>query len=338
MTGQRNQPAPPRGPDELASIAARPMAAVPALIAAVVSGGAVAAQTRINGELADRVGSGFTAALISFGVGLVFVGLLVLVLPSGRRGMRRIAAALRARDESAGPVLRPWQCLGGACGAFLVLSQGLTAAAIGVSMFTVAVVGGQVASGLLVDRFGIGPGGVRAITNLRIAGAVVAVLAVLIAVSGRIGDPRTLILAVLPALAGVGIAWQQAVNGRVRAAAGASMPATLVNFAVGTVILIVAFLISTLITGLPAELPREPWLYLGGLIGVLFIALGAMVVARIGVLLLGLSSIAGQLIGAVLLDLLVPSSAAELTASTLVGSGLTLVAVVLAMLPGRRRA
>ncbi|APU17523.1 DMT family transporter [Actinoalloteichus fjordicus] len=338
MTGQRNQRAAQRSTDDLARVAARPTAAAPVLIAAVISGGAVATQTRINGELADRLGSGFTAALISFGVGLIVVGSLVLVLPAGRQGMRRVAGALRARDGAAGPILRPWQCLGGACGAFLVLSQGLTATAIGVSMFTVAVVGGQVASGLLVDRFGIGPGGVRQVTTLRVAGAVVAVLAVLIAVSGSLGDPQTLILAVLPALAGVGIAWQQAVNGRVRAAAGSAMPATLVNFIVGTAVLIVAFLISLLVTGPPAALPSEPWLYLGGVIGVLFIALGAMVVARIGVLLLGLSSIAGQLIGAVLLDLLTPSSDAGLTATTLVGSGLTLVAVVLALLPGRRRA
>ena len=37
-------------------------------------------------------------------------------------------------------------------------------------------------------------------------------------------------LAVLPALAGIGIAWQQAVNGRVRAASGSAMVAGFVNF------------------------------------------------------------------------------------------------------------
>ncbi|AOS65683.1 DMT family transporter [Actinoalloteichus hymeniacidonis] len=338
MTQARNQPSAPVPPDALSGLAANPAAAVPALIAAVVSGSAVAVQSRINGELAQRVGSGFTAALISFGVGLVIIAVLVLVLPRSRRGVRRIVVALRAPESTDGPRLRPWQCLGGACGAFLVLSQGITVAAIGVSVFTVAVVGGQVASGLLVDRLGIGPGGARPVTALRLAGSVVAVLAVLVAVSDKLGDPRTLGLAVLPAMAGIGIAWQQAVNGRVSVAAGSAMPATLVNFAVGTVLLSVAFAISVLVVGPPEALPTEPWLYVGGAVGVLFIALGAVVVRRIGVLLLGLGSIAGQLIGAVLLDVFVPSAGSELAVSTLVGSGLTLVAVVLALLPGRRRA
>ncbi|MGH3909994.1 MAG: DMT family transporter, partial [Pseudonocardiaceae bacterium] len=61
------------------------------------------------------------------------------------------------------------------------------------------------------------------------------------------------------------------------------------------------------------------------------------VVPITGVLLLGLGTVAGQLIGALLLDLFVPAGQGHLTAATLIGTALTLVAVTVIALPGRRR-
>ena len=143
----------------------------------------------------------------------------------------------------------------------------------------------------------------------------------------------------LPLLAGVGIAWQQAVNGRVRAAADSALTATLVNFFVGTVTLLVAFAIDIAIRGLPSgHLPTQPWLYLGGPIGIVFIAIAAAVVRFTGVLLLGLATIAGQIVGAVLLDLVLPTAASHPGVNTLLGAALTMVAVLVAALaPTARR-
>jgi len=64
--------------------------------------------------------------------------------------------------------------------------------------------------------------------------AVLTVGAVVVAVSDRFGSPKTLAYAVLPLIAGAATAWQQAVNGRVRAASGSVPAATLVNFTMGT--------------------------------------------------------------------------------------------------------
>ncbi|MER5605688.1 DMT family transporter [Micromonospora tulbaghiae] len=299
---------------------------------ATASGVMVAVQSRINGELGVRLADGIAAAVVSFGVGLLILLVLVPATPGGRRGLSALRGALRAGT------LRPWQCLGGVCGAFLVATQGLTIGALGVAVFTVAVVAGQSGSSLLVDRAGIGPAGRQPVTPNRLIGAVLTVLAVLLAVGDRLGDPQALTLALLPLAAGVGIAWQQAVNGRVRAASGSAMTATLVNFTVGTAALLVTFAVDLAVRGRPAgAFPDEPWLYLGGPLGIVFIALAAALVRFTGVLLLGLATIAGQIVGAVLLDLLLPTAASHPGLDTLLGAALTMVAVLVAAFGPARR-
>ncbi|GIJ08772.1 DMT family transporter [Micromonospora andamanensis] len=304
-----------------------------AVALAAVAGVAVATQSRINGELGVRLGDGVAAAVISFGSGLLLLLILVPATGAGRRGLATLRTAFRRGT------LRPWQCLGGACGAFLVFTQGATVGTLGVAVFTVAIVAGQSASSLLVDRAGVGPGGRRPVTGARLAGAVLTVIAVLLAVSDRFAEPATLGLAVLPLLAGVAVAWQQAVNGWVRVVTESTLTATLVNFAVGTAVLLVAFVVSLVLRGLPpGGLPTDLWLYLGGPIGVTFIAVAAAVVRLTGVLLLGLATVAGQVVGAVLLDMLLPSAASHPDATTMLGAVLTLVAVAVAALGGRVRA
>ncbi|GHJ50262.1 membrane protein [Catellatospora sp. TT07R-123] len=289
---------------------------------AVLAGAGLALQSRVNGELGRQLGDGIAAATISFGVGLI---VLLFALPFMRTGVRRVVAAVR------GGGLRWWQCVGGACGAFLVTTQGLTVPLLGVSVFIVALVAGQSTSSLAVDRAGIGPGGARPVTRNRLVGAGLCVVAVFVAVSTHLGDPRAIGLAVLPLLAGLGLAWQQGVNGRVAAAAGSPWPATLINFAVGTCALLLALAVEYALRGAPpGNLPPQFWLYLGGPLGITFIAIAAMVVHRIGVLLLGLGMIAGQILGALVIDAIAPGAAGRPDALTITGALLTLVAVRIA--------
>ena len=83
-------------------------------------------------------------------------------------------------------------------------------------------------------------------------------------------------------------------------------------------------------------MPTNPVLYLGGLIGAIFIG-GAVIVVRItGVLLLGLGSVAGQLVMSLVLDVVLPTPGQVIVTSTVVGTLLTLVAVMIAALPSRQ--
>ncbi|WP_040802341.1 DMT family transporter [Nocardia concava] len=293
-------------------------------------GAAIAVQSRINGELGARLDDGIAAATISFGSGLVLLAVVFAASARLRAGVGRVWAALAAGE------LRWWQLLGGLSGGYFVACQGLTVATIGVTAFTVATVAGQLASSLVVDRLGWGPGGRTRVTAWRIGAAGLGLVAVLLAVAGRNGggsglagsSSASVLLVVLPLVAGVLVAWQQAVNGRV-GVVGGPLSATLANFATGTAALVVIETIVVIRHGGFGPPPTEPWLYLGGLIGISFVALAVVVVRWIGVLLLGLTSVAGQLLASLLLDAVAPSGF-RVSAATLVGCALTFVAVAVA--------
>jgi transporter family-2 protein len=303
------------------------------LALAGTAGACLAVQSRINGELGTRLHDGLLAAATSFGTGLVLLFALVLPRRAGRQGLAAVRAALRSGT------LRPWHCLGGMGGAYLVVTQGLTVAVLGVAVYTVAVVAGQTSSSLAVDRAGLGPAGPQALTWRRVAGAVIAVIAVAVAVADRFGSARVVGLALLPALAGVGVAWQQAANGQVHAAAGGrgAFPAALVNFFVGTVALLFAAAVDLAVRGWPSRVPGQAWLYAGGAAGVAYVALSTSAVRRTGVLLLALGMIAGQLAGALAIDVAAPAGAGP-SPNTLAGAALTLLAIAVAVLPGSRAA
>lgn len=273
-----------------------------ALSGAALIGVLTAVQARINGQLGLRLDDGFVAAAISFSSGLVILIVLSLMVPVGRRGFGSLVAGVRERT------IPWWMLAGGAAGAFTVATQGLVVAIIGVSLFTVGFIAGQTVSGLALDRIGFGPGGAVAVTVPRVAGGAFALAAVVLSISGAPVGATPVWMLILPFAAGVGVAWQQATNGRLRQRVGTPLTATLVNFIGGTVILVIAALIHVGIVGSPQPLPNEPWLYLGGAIGVVYIFLSAALVAHLGVLLLALGTIVGQLFAAVVMDALWPAA------------------------------
>ncbi|MHA7239241.1 DMT family transporter [Arthrobacter sp. TMS1-12-1] len=310
---------------------------------ALAAGLAIPVQGRINGALGAVLDDGIASALISFGTGLVVMVVVTLVLPSARAGALQILPSVRERR------FPPFYIAAGAIGAFFVFSQSLTIGILGVALFTVATVMGQSLSGLLVDRAGIGPGGKRAATPMRLIGVVLTVLSVVWAVSPRFGAAGEvsawLVPVLLPVAAGILMSFQQAMNGTAALHYGTPLAATLMNFIAGTTVLLAAWLIKVAVAGSGNPLPGEWWYYLGGPMGCIFIALGALLVRSLGVLLTGLCMIGGQLVGSLLLDLLVPAPGTVVVFATVAGTLLTLGAIILTTLPwprpvriGRRRA
>jgi len=298
-------------------------------LGAILIGVMTATQSRINSQLSIALDDGYLAAAISFTSGFVVLSVAMLLWRPGRAGLRAVFSAVRDRE------IPWWYLAGGAGGALFVLSQGLTGAVVGVALFTVAIVSGQTVSGLVLDARGLGTVGRRRITGTRVVGSALALVAVGWAVSSQFaGDVAWWVLA-LPFVAGLAISVQQAVNGQVRQVAGSAVTATFMNFLVGATLLVLAAVVHSLVAGLPSSLPPEPWFYLGGLIGVCFIGLSVVVVKTTGVLLLGLGSVGGQLATALLFDLLLPIPGHVVVWTTVAGTVLTLVAVVIAALPSR---
>jgi bacterial/archaeal transporter family-2 protein len=230
-----------------------------------------------------------------------------------------------------------WMLIGGAAGALTVATQGLVVGIIGVSLFTVGYVAGQTVCGLLLDRIGFGPGGVVAVTVPRIAGGALALAAVGLSLSGGGVSTAPLWMLVLPFIAGVGVAWQQATNGRLRQRVGTPLTATLVNFIGGTTILAIAAAVHVAAVGPPQPFPPDPWFYLGGALGVVYIFLSATIVVYTGVLLLALGTIVGQLLSSVLLDAIWPAAGSPGILLEVAIVTVAMSSVVVAAIPWRRR-
>ena len=289
------------------------------LLASVAAGAGLALQSRINGELGARLDHGMLAALISFGVGCAVLAALLAVSPASRAGVRRLVEVIR--DGS----MPWWYATTGLLGAFLVATQGLVVGTLGVALYTVGVVAGQTMSGLAVDRIGLGGLAKKHITAPRVIGALLALVAVGLALVGT-GELDGAWLIVLPFVAGLLQSLQQAMGGLVQRHSGSAIAQAVSNFLVGTVALGV-FVLAQTIAGVRAEpLQTEPWLYIGGVLGIVFIALMSVAVHHLGVLTMGLGVICGQVVTSVLLDVVFPAGHA-VTVWSLLGASLTIVAV-----------
>lgn len=301
-------------------------AAVPLMLTA---GALVAVQSEINGRLASGLGegarAGIGAAVISFGTGLVVLMAVTLLVRGHRTKAAALVSAVRTHE------LRVTEVLGGCFGAFLVATQGLTVGTIGVALFSVALTAGQSVSALAVDHLGIGPAGHQPLSVPRLVSAVFTVGAVVLATASRLAaevSATVALFAGLAFLAGAGSSLQQAMNGRVARHVGPWVT-TLNNFVIGWAALLVAFALSLLGPGALDGLPGEWWLYLGGLIGMTFIWLAALLVRVHGVLVLGLSMIAGQVIGAQVIQASVDHQSVD--AAGVAASGLTVLGVCIAL-------
>lgn len=290
----------------------------------IVSGVMVALQSRINGELGLALGDGYVAALFSFSSGLLLLTLVMAFNPRARAGLRTV------REEITAGRLPWWAVTGGVGGGFLVLTQGLSAGILGVALFTIAVVTGQAFGAMAIDTRGwFGILRVR-LTTLRVLGALLTITGAVIALDLSSGALDGVVLAfVLPVLAGFGTGYQQAVNGRIKRLAGSALTATFLNFSIGTALLAVITAVSLPFTGGPSALPDQWWLWTGGIVGTVFIAIQATTVGMIGVLGLGVSIVTGQLLGSILLDLVAPVASSDIHPVTIVGALITLLGSVL---------
>lgn len=301
-----------------------------ALVGAALVGGSMAMQTRANGELGQRLDDVSAAALWSFGSGFVIMVVLCALLPSGRRGLARMIAAVRSGE------LPRWTLFGGVIGGCFVFAQSSISPLLGVALFTVGVVTGQSIGGILTDRFGVGPGGPRPVTWPRLLGAVVMVIAVAWGASSGISASAPIPWLLVPLVIGIGMGWQQAGNGKVRMASGTALMPTLTNFTSGSAFLLIGFLVHLAVAGPPKLVAVPWWSLLGGVIGVVYIGASAILVEQLGVLLLSLGLVAGQVITSLVVDQLLPAAEHTLTVAMVGSAALTVVAVAISAIPDKQ--
>jgi bacterial/archaeal transporter family-2 protein len=301
-----------------------------AVSAAVALGALVSVQARISASLAER-SDVYNAAWITVFVGTVILLGILLLSAKARHGFRTVTSALRTR------ALPWWALIGGLCGMFFVITQGTAAGVLGLAMFGMSVVAGQVVGGLVFDWIGLAGGDKRRPTRLRVLGSLLAIGAVSFgAVAGQ-GAKLDVLLILMAFTAGAGLALSAGVTGRVNATANNPATTGLINHLVGLLAIMVILLATA-----PGDLsrfrfPDQPWLYVGGMIGPVGVTLTAILVSSLGVLLLGLGMVAGQLIGALVLELVAPTASGGIQLASVVGIAVTLSAVAITSLDGRVR-
>ena len=304
-----------------------------ALAGSALGGVLLSVQARMNGELATVTGEPVEAAMWSFGTGLLVLTVLALTVPAVRAGLGRIRAAVR------GGSLRWWQTIGGLSGGLFVATQSYAVPILGVAVFTVGVVAAQTGNALVVDRFGIGPGGAIPVHWGRTLSAALAIAGVVVALSPRLTGNRLAVLPVVFALVvGALMAVQFAINGRVNVASGQPLSTTWVNFSMGGVMLLAVAGIRTAGGAFHPSLPHAVpwWAWWGGLCGIGVVSIAAWAVRHLGVVVYGLGVLTGQLSAAVLLDLLTPATRHDVTPAVVLGVVITFVAAGLASWFARR--
>lgn len=292
-------------------------------IMAVVVGALTAIQSRLNGQLSTDIHNGIAAALISFGTGWIFVIAACLFNRPDREGLAKIWSGLKTKK------LRPWEIIGGMGGGFFVAIQSSVVPTIGVAIFTICTVGGQTASSMVVDFIGLSPSGKHRITWIRSITALITLFSVTVAVYPQLRSATFKAAPIILAITvGIVIAFQQALNGRLNVVSTRPLSTTFVNFLMGSIVLSFALAINLGRGGSIGHLPHGVIVYLGGPIGVIFIAVSAYTVKHLGILNFILFSVTGQLIGALLLDWLAPAAHTKISAYLITGTAMTLIAVV----------
>jgi len=292
---------------------------------AALSGLLIAMQARANGELSHRMGNPIEAALVSFGSGLLIISLISIFTPAIRNGMKNLKGAVSRKEI---PV---WTLFAGMLGGGFVAVQTQIVPIIGVAIYSVASIAGQTAASLIVDRIGLTGGGKKQITVRRVAAAGVTVLAVLVSVLDRMEAQNLSLFAVIfGCFAGAIVGVQRALNGQINESSHQSFATSWLNFIMGTTFLFLFLAIGVLINRTEiVALPSGPWwMYMGGTIGVIYIAFTSTIVQYLGVLTFTLISVGGQLVGSLLIDLYSPTEGVQISAYLVTGIVMTYLGVL----------
>jgi transporter family-2 protein len=292
---------------------------------AAISGLMIAVQARANGELSYRMGNPIEAALVSFGSGLIIISLISAFNPAIKAGIRNLRGALKRKE------IPLWTLFAGMLGGSFVAVQTQIVPIIGVAIYSVASIAGQTAASLVVDRIGLTGGGKKHITVRRVAAAGITVLAVLISVLDRLEANNLSVLAVLlGCFAGAIVGVQRALNGQINESTQQSFTTSLLNFIMGTTILVIFLGIGMMINRTEiVSLPAGPWwMYTGGTIGIIYIAFTSTIVQHLGVLTFTLISVGGQLVGSLLIDFYSPTEGVNVSVYLVTGIVMTYVGVI----------
>lgn len=269
----------------------------------VLMGGGLAMQTAVNSKLRQYVGSPYLASAVSFTVGALF--LLILTVFSG------VAPFISLNVFTSNPW---WIWLGGLLGVLGMTVNLLLFPRLGSIQTAVLPLFGQIIMGILIDQFGLFGSLRSGLTVAKTIGVLLVTVGMVVA-TGMLGGstkpttakaPNHFLLQLLGIGSGFLMASQTAINGHLGVVLGSSVHAALISFFVGAVLLL--FLLLGLHLPL-RELGKAVqaggsywWIWLGGLLGALYVFGSAWLVPQIGTGQVVVIALFGQLFFSALID------------------------------------
>lgn len=266
-------------------------------------------QTGINARLTHKLGSPYNASFVSFIIAFIFLLLLVFIteqnyfIPFG---------------ELAGEPL--WIWMGGVCGFIFLTGNIVLFARLGGVQTVIFPVLGQILMGLIIDNFGLFYAPQTDLTLLRVLGAILVLLGVINVVIAKktpdnnlLNKPKwqhTLLWQVFGIIAGMLSTVQTAVNGHLGIILASPVKAAVISFIIGIVLLAVICVIILLQRKTVSTLRIEPrhrenypwWIWLGGILGGLFVLTNAYLSNIIGTGMTIIAILIGSTSGGLIID------------------------------------
>lgn len=266
-------------------------------------------QTGINARLTHKLGSPYNASFVSFIIAFIFLLLLVFIteqnyfIPFG---------------ELAGEPL--WIWMGGVCGFIFLTGNIVLFARLGGVQTVIFPVLGQILMGLIIDNFGLFYAPQTDLTLLRVLGAILVLLGVINVVMAKktpdnnlLNKPKrqhTLLWQIFGIIAGMLSTVQTAVNGHLGIILASPVKAAVISFIIGIVLLAVICVIILLQRKTVSTLRIEPrhrenypwWIWLGGILGGLFVLTNAYLSNIIGTGMTIIAILIGSTSGGLIID------------------------------------
>lgn len=291
----------------------------------VLAGIGLPIQTSVNTRLRRKAGSPYNASLISFTVAFIF--LIVLLIVTGQ-GVGIPMARLLGE-----PV---WIWLGGICGLIFLTGNILLFAKLGGVQTVVLPVMGQILMGLFIDHFGLFYSEKVSLSILRIAGAALVILGVIMVSLAKEVKTGTVaeemreeaeevkeeleeekkqnpsgmlwIWRMFGIAAGMLSATQIAVNGYLGKVVESPIKASAISFAVGIIFLIILCVILHFRKDRSEPVRTEKnqedpwWMWIGGILGGLYILANVYLSRIIGTGMTVIVLLIGATAGGILVD------------------------------------
>lgn len=293
------------------------------ILLGILAGLVLPIQTLVNTRLRTSTGTPFSSSMISFAVGTVTLLIVATAVTGGNYGIAQ------AFNE---PL---WIWFGGLLGVVALTGNILLFPHLGAVQTVVLPIAGQVIMGLIVDHFGLFESPQSSLTVVRAIGAIIVLIGVIAVVatpSAATSSEDSATALWLWRLAGFIFgcftASQSAINGHLGQVTGSPVSAALVSFAVGVTALVIVNIVLRWRPRIerPEGKPNPWWMWIGGVLGALFIFGNAALVPQIGTGLTVVAGLLGSMLGSLIIDRV---SGAPIKSRQVLGIALLLTGVVL---------